>query len=56
MIRAPDHSSIISSVSLVLHHMHQLLLRQSVADGLLLVVEDRGRLAEFFRYFALGTR
>ena len=55
-IRAAHDSAIVKLVALVLHHVHQLLLSQSIVDlasRLIRVVEDLGRLPELLRGLAL---
>ena len=59
MVRTTYHGRVISSITLVLHHIHQLLLSQTIVDlvaWLLRVVQDLGRLAKLLWCFALGAR
>ena len=55
-IGAAHDSAIVKLVALVLHHVHQLLLSQSIVDlasRLVRVVEDLGRLPQLLRGLAL---
>ena len=56
-ICAAHDSAIVKLVALVLHHVHQLLLGQSIVDlaaRLIRVVEDLGRLPQLLRGLALA--
>lgn len=59
MIDSADHGRVVEFVALVLHHVHELVLRQAIIDlvaRLLRVVQDLGRLPKLLRCLALRTR
>ena len=58
MIYASDHRRIVELISLVLHHVHQLLLSQTViylVPRLGRVIQHLGGLAKLFRSLSFGA-
>ena len=58
MIHTSDHRRIVELISLVLHHVHELLLRQTViylVPRLVRVIQHLGSLAKLFGSFSFRT-